>query len=459
MNTMMIALAFTSVMLLLGMLLRANVPLFRKMLVPTSVLAGIVGFILLNLNLKIFDGLSSATFTTIVNELFTLSFISIGLTSVGKKSEKKGKTAKEIAQGSLGMGTIWCILYALQPLLGALVIVLIGSFFGMNPIYGLLIPFGFAQGPGQAATFGGLFEEYGFENAAMVGLSFAVIGFLMAFFVGVILVKLAMKRGIIKSQKSDVTVERGYYKEPNENEVIGYETTHSGNIETLAFHFAIMGLCYLIAIGISKLFSYLPSFLGSSMSGMMFMNGMLAAYLVKAVMKKLKLDGMIENTLQSKITGFLTDFVVACSFMAVRIGVIGSVIVPILVVSAVGTVATVAICLYFGSRIGGKNDFERTLGLYGTSTGTVPSGIALVRMVNPKLTGTTAIELGMMNITMMLSAPVYLLILACASKTVSFSLTLVGLFVLTIVYIVCMKLFRCWGKPTYHWFDRKKEVE
>ena len=87
MNTMMIALAFTSVMLLLGMLLRANVPLFRMMLVPTSVLAGIVGFILLNLNLKIFDGLSSATFTTIVNELFTLSFISIGLTSVGKKSE------------------------------------------------------------------------------------------------------------------------------------------------------------------------------------------------------------------------------------------------------------------------------------------------------------------------------------------------------------------------------------
>ena len=195
------------------------------------------------------------------------------------------------------------------------------------------------------------------------------------------------------------------------------------------------------------------------MSGMMFMNGMIAAYLVKAIMKKLKLDGMIENTLQSKITGFLTDFVVACSFMAVRVGVIGSVIVPILVVSAVGTVATVAICLYFGSRIGGKNDFERTLGLYGTSTGTVPSGIALVRMVNPKLTGTTAIELGMMNITMMLSAPVYLLILACASKTVSLTITLVGLFVLTVVYIVFMKVFRCWGKPTYHWFDRKKEAE
>ncbi|MCI8293857.1 MAG: hypothetical protein HFH53_10065 [Hespellia sp.] len=42
----------------------------------------------------------------------------------------------------------------------------------------------------------------------------------------------------------------------------------------------LIGICYVLAVGISKLLGYLPSFLGTSMSNMMFMNGMYAAYLV-----------------------------------------------------------------------------------------------------------------------------------------------------------------------------------
>lgn len=453
MNNIMIALAFASIMLLFGMILRAKVKLFRKMLVPASVLAGVLGFTLLNLH--VFDGLTSDTFTKIVNELFTLSFISIGLTSVGKKDGKKENTAKSVMKGTLGMGTIWCILYALTPLLGGLILQWIGPMFDMSPMYGLLIPFGFAQGPGQAATFGGLFEQYGFENAAMIGMTFAAIGFLMAFTVGVIMVKFAQKVKLIKRQDGNLEIERGYYDQPKKTEPIGYATTYSGNMESLTFTFAMMGVCYMLALGIAHIFSYLPGFLGSSMSGMMFMNGMIAAYIVKWVLKKWKLDYLIENTLQSRITGFLTDFVIACSFMAVRIGVVGAVIVPILIISLVGTLVTAVICLYFGRRIGGENDFERTLGVYGTSTGTVPSGLALVRMVNPMLTSTTAVELGMMNLTMMLSVPVYMIILACASKTVSMQLTFLVLLVITIIYIGCMKLFRCWNQPTYQWKEGK----
>lgn len=52
-----------------------------------------------------------------------MSFISIGLTGSKKKKNKKtedGKKKKSSGpvRGAIGMALIWCILYALQPLVG-----------------------------------------------------------------------------------------------------------------------------------------------------------------------------------------------------------------------------------------------------------------------------------------------------------------------------------------------------
>ena len=51
------------------------------------------------------------------------------------------------------------------------------------------------------------------------------------------------------------------------------DTTCNSNIETLSFHFALIGLCYMLAVGIARVLSLIPGFLGTSMSNMMFMNG------------------------------------------------------------------------------------------------------------------------------------------------------------------------------------------
>ena len=49
MNTTMIALAMASIMIIVGLFLRANVKPLRKMLVPTCVIAGVLGLIFMNL--------------------------------------------------------------------------------------------------------------------------------------------------------------------------------------------------------------------------------------------------------------------------------------------------------------------------------------------------------------------------------------------------------------------------
>ncbi|MBR3786391.1 MAG: sodium:glutamate symporter [Firmicutes bacterium] len=447
----MIAFGLASIMLCIGTFLRAKISFLRNMLVPASVIAGILGFIFMNLIAK-FDiniGTDSVMYTDIVNHLFTISFISISLTSSDSSEAGAGK---QIFKGALGMGTVWCLLYALTPLVGMGLISVLGKFFNMDPIYGSMIQYGFAQGPGQAASYGALYEGYGFENAQMVGLAFAAIGFIVAFLVGIPAAKIGINRGLAKNcGQIDSSILKGYLKRDEQTNYMVKDTTVNSNIETLTFHFALIGLCYIGAIGVAKVFSLLPGFLGTSFSGLMFMNGMIAAYIVKFIMKKLKLDFLQENVLQSKITGWTADYLVVCAFMAVGFSVIGEWIVPILVEAAVVTVITFFVCFYFGQRFGGGNDFERTLGLYGTSTGTVPSGISLIRIIDPEFKTNTAVELGVMNIIMFLSTPVYIILLALASKTISLPIAMAGLAVCCIVYLIVLKLSKTWGKKTYSW--------
>lgn len=447
----MMAFGLSSIMLCVGIILRVKISFLRNMLVPASVIGGIIGFILMNIaaGLHIDIGTDANMFTAIVNNLFTISFISISLTSTPKG---QNSTAKEVTKGAVGLGLVWCLLYAVTPIAATIIVSLLGKYFDMDAIYGMLIQFAFCQGPGQAAAYGEIFEQYGWNNAAMVAIVFAAIGFIAAFFVGIPAAKLGIKKGIAKNcGVIDESILKGYFTKSEQKEYMVKDTTCNSNIETLAFHFALIGVCYTLAVFIAKVIALLPGFLGTSMSSMMFMNGMYAAYIVKWIMNRLHLDFLQENVLQSKITGWTADYLVVCAFMAVSLVLIEDWLWIIIIVSIVTTVITFLICFYFGQRFGGTNDFERTLGLYGTCTGTVPSGISLVRIVDPNFSTVTSIELGACNLVMLASTPVYIIILAVAAGTMEITFAIGGLAFCAVIYLILLKLTKLWGKKTYCW--------
>lgn len=445
------AFSLAGIMLCVGMLLRAKVHIFQNMLVPASVIGGVIGVILMNLvtGIGIDIGTDQAMYTNIVNHLFTISFISISLTGT-QKPEDDG--AKSVLRGALGLGLVWCLLYALTPIIATVLIIAFGETVNMDSIYGMLIQFAFCQGPGQSAAYGAIFEQYGWNNASTVAIAFSSIGFIAAFLVGIPAAKMGIRRGVAKNcGKLDTAILKGYYTKSEQNEYMVKDTTCNSNVETLAFHFALIGVCYALAVGIARILSFIPGFLGTSMSSMMFMNGMYAAYIVKWLMKKFRLDFLLENTLQSKITGWTADYLVVSAFMAVSLTVIKDWLPLMLIVSLVITVVTFAVCFYFGKRFGGSNDFERTLGLYGTCTGTVPSGIALVRIVDPNFHTATAVELGACNLVMLASTPVYIIILALAAGSMEMLPALIGLAGCVILYLAALKILKLWGPKTYSW--------
>ena len=160
----MLAFGLASVMLLIGMLLRAKIRYLRNMLVPASVIGGIIGLLFMNMiemtGAKI--GIAVSSYSNIVNNLFTISFISISLTGA---SENEAGGIKNMLKGSLGLGIVWCFLYALTPLLAFGIIHILGKKFNMDAIYGMLIQFAFCQGPGQSVAYCTIFESYGWVNA------------------------------------------------------------------------------------------------------------------------------------------------------------------------------------------------------------------------------------------------------------------------------------------------------
>ncbi len=457
MYSVMVAFGLASLMLCIGMACRGRIKFFQNMLMPVSVIAGIIGFLFVNLGMTHLPAeiVSTTDFSNIVDVFFVLSFISIGLT--GSKKEKKEKGEKKKGRkrggafsGGFGMAMIWCILFSLTAVAGSFVLYIIGPAFHMDPMYGFMIPFAFCQGPGQASTYGRLFEQtYGYQNAEMVALTFAVCGFLAAFLVGVPLARYGLKKGLGKKKGNiNDTVLRGYNRPSEQHEAIGKLTFQSSNIETIAAHFAIIGICYLLALGFAKVIAFIPG-LGETFAAMLFMWGQLAAVIVRKIMEKLNISFLINNQFMSKITGFLTDYLIVCAFMAISVGMIGTWIIPILIMAVVATLISTFVCIFCGSRLGSDHDFERTLGTYGACTGTIPSGVSLLRIIDPRLQTPTGAELGIMNALLIVNTIGMIFITLCGLHTISIPVCMAILLATVIVYAVLMKLFGGLNKPTF----------
>lgn len=466
--TIMLAFGFASIMLLAGVYFRAKVRFLQNMLVPASVIGGVLGLIIMNIiettGLNI--GVDVSHFNTIVNQVFVVSFISLTLMDQPKVEEKETKTGKggavkTVIRGGLFIGLIWTLLYAVTPLISTIIALIMGDSFNMAPIYGMLIQFAFCQGPGQSLTYGNIIESYGWNNAAMMALTFSSLGFLMAYIVGIPVCKYAIKRRITKhSNPIDEKTLRGYLLEEEQTERTKKETTINSNIETLTMHFAAIGLCYVIAVGISKVLAYLPGYLGTSLSSLMFLNGMYAAYLLKFIMKKMGVMHLLDCNIQNKITGLATDYLVICAFMSVSLSMVSQWLIPIMVMAIVCVIATAAICFYFGSRYGSEYDMERTLGFYGMSVGTAPSGLSLIRIVDPDFVTGAAPELGASNpFCNIFNIPIYLLVLGYAAGDISLTMTMVGLTGMAIVLLLGLRITGCWGKKqTFSLSSKKQDI-
>lgn len=252
----MTAVAWIGIMFLIGCIIRVKIKPVDNVLIPACLIGGTIGAVLMNTIGC--PGTETANYSDISSQLYTFMFINLGLTLPVEKDKRtqltgqggiKGLRQKmgcSMLSGIVGMGSYWALAYAFQALVAFYLLKLIGGIWNMDPVYGLTIPFAFAQGPGQAITYGTVMEESGWQYAVQVGITFAAIGFVVAFLLGIPFAKKGIKKGLACSKtKIEDDVKIGFI-EPKNQETYGKVTTYGGNLDVMTFHIALVGLAWIL---------------------------------------------------------------------------------------------------------------------------------------------------------------------------------------------------------------------
>jgi glutamate:Na+ symporter, ESS family len=361
------------VLLALAALISRVVPGLRRLAVPDSILAGVLGLVLgpsvlgwLPLDLDALE--------VIVYHGLAVVFIAVGLQRPMRGEGGGGATSFAFAMPTMAV---------MQAAVG-LAVVLLFSVFAARPLspgFGLLLPLGYQQGPGQALSIGGAWEAFGLTDGGRIGLIIAAFGFAWCI-AGVPLVALARRLGWIGPMRPALVEDA----ETKPDGAAGFMEPLTVQIVAVATAYAVVwGLLLLL----DRLLAGRPQ-LAAQLWGFHFILGAGVAIAGRRLVDRLPARVPLDDVLLSRVASLVVAFTTAAALTAVRASVLRQWIAPILVVTGVGGVATLLLALWLGRRAFPEASFQHTLVLFGASTGTLPTGLALLRILDPELRGPVA---------------------------------------------------------------------
>ena len=256
------------------------------------------------------------------------------------------------------------------------------------------MPLGFELGPGQALSIGLGWQELGFEGAGSIGLTFAAFGFLWACFGGVFLVNLGIRKGWLSEKQAELLnkskIRSGVVNRHEQPKAGAYLTTESEAIDGMTVNAAAVAGVYLITYLFLKLITWLLGLIGPlgeelavNLWGLSFVFAAILALVARKLMDILGVSTILDDGSLTRISGFSVDLLVSASVGAISLAVLFRNWIPLIAMVAVAGAATMVYTLWISSRLFRDHRFERAIMLYGASTGTLPTGLALLRVLDP----------------------------------------------------------------------------
>ena len=372
--------------------LKRSIVFLRKSLIPTSVLGGLILLIIsaiykaitgrVMFNEPFFGGEGMSSMEIITYHALALGFIASTL----KSSEKKMTKQRSVEVFNTGVTTV--ATYLLQALLGLGITILVANFIMKNffPAAGVLLPFGFGQGPGQALNFGYMYEGQGFYGGRAFGLTVAGLGFLSASFGGVFHLMLLRKQGKVRIVEEKDEILSGDEVQPRG------EIPMNGGLDKLTVQIGfIIGtyvLTFLVMYGISLFFNPESNMI-DTIFGFNFLIGVLMATLVKAVLnycRKVKIikRQYLNNFLLDRSSNFFFDIMVIASIAAIQLDLMKNYWGVMAVLAVVGLASTYLYNYFVANKLFKAYKDEQFLAMYGMLTGTASTGMILLREVDPE---------------------------------------------------------------------------
>ncbi len=443
----LVQLGLLLIFLMLGNTLRRKIPLFKNLLVPSALLGGAL-LLIVNIILKQF-GEGKGLVDNRLMQVITYHCLAIGFAAMSLKTEKathKTNKMQVLEFGALQGGT-----YMLQAFVG--LAITIGLFlitkYGDNVISyvcGLILPLGFGQGPGNALSWDINYTNNPatqFAGNGSFGLSLASIGFVAASVFGVLYINIHKKRSGLKVRNN--ILNNGIN---NEEDLSSVELPDNESVDKFTIQAGFVAIAYALSFGFMYLLGIISDFTNSIAWGFNFLWASLFAMLIKFVVKRLRKHkfmnrAYINNYQMDRISGFAFDIMIVAGVAAIEINDIKNYIVPIIILSLVGTVITYVYIRKVSKECFKGFEHEFFLMSFGTLTGTASNGMILTKEIDPGLKTPTSSLYILSNFPAMVMIAPLLFLLGFAGKS------------LTNAIIACCIFFVLWLVYTFFLFRRR----
>ena len=443
-----IQVAIVAGVILLANTLRRKISFIRNAMIPTAVLAGfimlagkIVGII--QVNVEFF-------------EMLTYHSIAIGFIAMSLRTQEEGgiETEKHVGVKS---GAIIVGSYMIQGTVGLLIS--IGLAYTIKPdmfkAAGILLPMGYGQGPGQANNIGATYEALGFAGGQSFGLALAATGYICACVVGVFYINYLIKKGQLQKTDHDeisgsVTIDT--FQE--ENEIPIAESLDKFSVQA-ALVLVVYGFTYLVTWGATSGISMISEGIANTVNpllwGFNFIIGSVLAMGGKFVLSHLRKTKLMNrqyqnNYLLSRISGLAFDVMIVAALACIEMEDLSGLWLPYILMAIAGAIVTL-LHLKFTCKIVYKGYYyEGLLSMFGMMTGTISSGVLLLRELDPQMKTPAGNNLVLGSSCAILLAVPLLIFVGLAPKSTLF--VFITLFALIAYYFILLAIVMSGRKKT-----------
>ncbi len=394
------ALSILAVLVVLAMAIRRYVPFLRSLFVPNAVTAGFVALLLGPqilgrltgddgwLSEGLFSAETVAIWAALPGMLINVVFAAILL---GKDLPTLSAIWQASAPQALFGATLSFGQYALGLLLAVVVLV---PLFNMSPLSGALLEISFTGGHGTAAGLSDTFSQLGFEEGTDLALGLATVGLLSGILLGTVLINIAVKsERITIARQEEITGDTEY----DIDQIEHYDAPEGLEPDTATSPLTITAGAIAIAIGlgwliqqaliyVSVLFTSRPAEDTFIAEIPLFPFTIIGGALLQITISARGWSHVVPRKQVNQVSGVALDLLITAAIATLSLAAIGNNIVPFLLMVIVALGWSVGALLWLAPRFYGPRWFERAIGDFGQSSGTVASGFLLVDMSDPRAT-------------------------------------------------------------------------
>ncbi len=415
-------------------ILKRSIKFLKASLIPASVLGGAILLIIsmvyklitkeVMFDTAFFNGAGSANLETLTYHALALGFIA----STFKSS--KGKLTKKRTVEIFNTGVTTVSTYLLQAVVG-LGITIIATIFVKDSFAaaGVLLPFGYGQGTGQALNYGTIYEnDFGFSGGKAFGLTIAALGFLSACIGGVFRLSIIKKRGV-KINRGHEAMEAKDFQGDNEIPI-------TGSMDKFTVQIALIITAYFITYFLMMLLGALIPGMKSVIYGFNFLLGVLSASLINAILGFLYKKNIVKKQytndfLMTRCSNFFFDIMVVAGISVIRLDLLEKYWGILIILGVAALVLTYLYNLFIAKKLFPEYENEQFLTMYGMLTGTASTGIILLREIDGDFKSPAADNMVYQNFpAIVFGFPIMLLATLAPKKPI---LTLIILFIFFIV--------------------------